>query len=57
MQKHVRFAIAATILALTMIMWASASLEMPNNEVVPANIAPSASNPHPLPFQILRPIY
>jgi len=57
MQKHIRFAIAAAIFALTMFMWASASLEMPNNDVAPQKVEPPASNPHPLPFQVLRPIY
>jgi hypothetical protein len=56
MQKHVSFAIAATILALTMIFWASASLEMPDGDVVPPNVEPPAPNPN-LPFQVLRPIY
>jgi hypothetical protein len=56
MQKHVSFAIAATILALTMIFWASASLEMPNGDVVPPNVAPAAANPN-LPFQVLSPVY
>ena len=57
MRKNISFTIAATILALTMIFWASASYEMPNNEVLPANIAPSASNSHPLSFQVLSPVY
>ena len=56
MQKHVSFAIAATILALTMIFWASASLEMPNGAVVPPNVAPAVANPN-LPFQVLSPAY
>jgi hypothetical protein len=55
-QKHVCFAIAATILALTMIFWASASLELPNNDVVLPNLAPPAANAN-LPFQVLSPIY
>jgi hypothetical protein len=56
MRKHISFAIAAMILALTMIAWASASLEMPNSDVVPANVAPSVANPS-LPFQVLSPAY
>jgi hypothetical protein len=56
MQKHVSFAIAATILALTMIFWASTSIEMPNSDVVPPNVAPAATNPN-LPFQVLSPVY
>ena len=56
MRKHISFVIAATILALTMIFWASASIEMPNGDVVPPNVAAQAANPN-LPFQILSPIY
>ncbi len=56
MRKHISFAIAATILALTMIFWASASYEMPNSDVVPPNVAPHAAHPI-LPFQVLSPVY
>ena len=56
MRKHISFVIAATILALTMIFWASASFEMPNGDVVPPNVAAHAANPN-LPFQVLSPIY
>jgi hypothetical protein len=53
---HISFTIAATILALTMIFWASASFEMPNSDVVSPNVTAHAANPN-LPFQILSPIY
>ena len=56
MRKHISFAIAVAILALTMSFWASASFEMPNGDVVPPNVAAQASNPN-LPFQVLSPIY
>jgi hypothetical protein len=56
MRKHISFVIAATILALTMIFWASASFEMPNGDVVPPQVAAHAANPN-LPFQVLSPIY
>jgi hypothetical protein len=56
MRKHISFVIAATILALTMILWASASFEMPNGDVIPPQVAAPASNPN-LPFQVLSPIY
>ena len=56
MRKHIGFTIAATILALTMIFWASTSFEMPNSDVVPPNVAAHAANPN-LPFQVLSPVY
>jgi hypothetical protein len=56
MRKHIGFTVAAAILALTMIFWASASFEMPNGDVIPPQVAAPASNPN-LPFQVLSPVY
>jgi hypothetical protein len=52
MRKHISFTIAATILALTMIFWASTSFEMPKGDVVSPNVAASAPQ-----FQALSPAY
>jgi hypothetical protein len=56
MSKHITFVIAATIMAVAMAFWAHASFEMPNGDVVPANVAPHAAHPI-LPFQVLSPAY
>ena len=59
MRKHLRFAFAAAVAALSMIVWAKAGNVGPNiHDIVrpKVELASPALAPN-LPYQVLRPVY
>jgi hypothetical protein len=59
MRKHLRFAFAAAVAALSMIVWARAGNFAPSSHDIvrpKVEMASPALDPN-LPFQVLRPVY
>jgi hypothetical protein len=57
MRKHIKFAIAATIVGLAMVLWTKAGVVETDAIARPMVVlSPPISNPY-LPFRVLEPVY